>query len=443
MGSNLPSLIFSAIQQENILPVTSRCNLNCVFCSHKQNPPGIKVYRLPERKLSEIKESFKYLSGSRKIIIGESATRIIEGEPFCYAGINEILKELRLFFPETPIQITTNGTLLSKDTVKFLKKLEPLELIISLNILNMEKRREFLGDKSARRIREAVEELSAAGLSFHGSVVAMPHLLGWEELEKTLTFLKEKSAKSLRVFLPGFTGLASPSLNFDLSLWKELCSFVSRLKKSFEVPLLLEPPLLNDLAANIEGILEGTPAEETGLKAGDVIISVDGKQVRSRIEAFDLTKGKKDPPVELYRCGSNLNLILKKGKGELPGFVVYRDMDPFQMDKFFKTAQRYKNLKVLVLTSVLGFAFIRNLTEKIPGNSNLTVKAVPNNFFGGSIMSAGLLVTGDFIKVIQELQSRPDLIVIPEIPFDFKGEDLLGNSYLEIQGKTGFPVVLV
>jgi len=113
------------------------------------------------------------------------------------------------------------------------------------------------------------------------------------------------------------------------------------------------------------------------------------------------------------------------------------------MDKFFKTAQRYKNLKVLVLTSVLGFAFIRNLTEKIPGNSNLTVKAVPNNFFGGSIMSAGLLVTGDFIKVIQELQSRPDLIVIPEIPFDFKGEDLLGNSYLEIQGKTGFPVVLV
>ena len=39
--------------RENVLPLTSRCNLGCVFCSNKQNPAQILptnclLYRKPQ-----------------------------------------------------------------------------------------------------------------------------------------------------------------------------------------------------------------------------------------------------------------------------------------------------------------------------------------------------------------------------------------------------------
>ncbi|MFO7819200.1 MAG: hypothetical protein R6V17_03080 [Halanaerobacter sp.] len=69
-------------QQDNILPITSVCNLDCKFCSHKGNPPEVKTFASGHRPLKEIRSLIDFLSADRKIIIGESATKIEEGEPF-------------------------------------------------------------------------------------------------------------------------------------------------------------------------------------------------------------------------------------------------------------------------------------------------------------------------------------------------------------------------
>ena len=443
MGNNLPSLIFNSIQQGNILPVTSRCNLSCIFCSHRQNPSGIEVYPLPHRKPREIRESFKYLSRNEKIIIGESATKIIEGEPFCYHGIKETLQDLRTDFPETPFQITTNGTLLDEDTISLIKKLEPLELVVSLNTLDTDKRKEYLGDKFPQKIQDNIKRMGQAGIKFHGSVVALPHLWGWEDLKLTLKFLKENGAMTLRLFLPGFTRLAPSPLIFDLSLWEELRLFVQELSSRLETPLLLEPPFLSDFKARIEGIIKNSPAQKAGLQKGDTILKVNHKRVRSRIGAFDLTQGEKDPFLEVCRGESKEQVRIIKKEKEAPGFVLYRDMDFLRAQELIQTLKRYETLEVLVLTSVLGFPLIKHLAETVSSKrKNLAVKAVNNNFFGGSIMSAGLLVTGDFIDVMESLENQYDLVIIPEEPFDIKGKDLLGNSFLEIQEKAGLPVVM-
>ena len=437
-----PSLIFYAMRSGNVLPITSRCNLQCIFCSHKQNPPGVKVYHLPERSPHEIKKSFKYLSADEKIIIGESATGMVEGEPFCYPGIKEVLKELRRRFPETEIQITTNGVLLEPSLLAFLKQLEPLELVISLNTLGS--RKEALGDFSGRDAVTILEEIREAGLKYHGSVVAIPHLLGWDNLSRTLLTLDERGANTVRVFLPGFTRLAPPSLGFEPSLWEKLHRFIIDTRKALSVPIILDPPLLRDLEARIEGVIKNSPAYRSGVKLGDVIQKVGDKKVTCRVEAFNLSRALENPTLTLKRNAENISLTLGKKEKESPGFVMYSDIDPYQMNEFAGRLKGLKGRKVLILTSMLGYPLISKVVEENRvEDKNTVVKAVPNEFFGGSIMSAGLLVVKDFIQVIKNIEMSPQVIILPQKPFDRNGKDLLGESCLTIPEKTGFPVITI
>lgn len=437
-----PSLIFYAMRRGNVLPITSRCNLHCVFCSHKQNPPGVKVYRLPERDPQEIIESFTYLSAEKKIIIGESATGLVEGEPFCYPEIREVLKELRRRFPETEIQITTNGVLLDPDLLVFLKKLEPLELIISLNTLD--RRKEILGDSSGRDACRILEEIRKAGLKYHGSVVAMPHLLGWDNLARTLRCLEEREASTIRVFLPGFTRLAPPTLVFELSLWEKLHRFISETRKVLSVPITLDPPLLTDLNAQIEGVIKNSPAYRSGVKTGDVIQRVGDKRVICRVEAFNLSKALENPILTMKRNGQTYSITLNKKEEESPGFVMYTDVDPYQVNELSGRLKGLQGREVLILTSMLGYPLINKVVEENREvGYNTVVKVVTNEFFGGSIMSAGLLVVKDFIRVIENIEMKPQVIIIPQKPFDGDGKDLLGESCLTISEKTGFPVITV
>ncbi|MTI67097.1 MAG: radical SAM protein, partial [Firmicutes bacterium] len=124
-------MILNTVQRHNILPITSKCNTSCVFCSHKYNPKDVCVYKLPSLNINEIEDMISFLDPNKKIIIGESATRIIEGEPFVRKDIYEILKKIRSYSKEV-IEITTNGSNLTLDMVKKLKTLEPLELNVSL-----------------------------------------------------------------------------------------------------------------------------------------------------------------------------------------------------------------------------------------------------------------------------------------------------------------------
>ncbi len=61
---------------------------------------------------------------------------------------------------------------------------------------------------------------------FLGSIVAMPHIVGWDDVAKTVIFLSENGALSIRIFLPGFSKKTRKELQFDKSIMqKELLSF--------------------------------------------------------------------------------------------------------------------------------------------------------------------------------------------------------------------------
>jgi hypothetical protein len=66
-------------------------------------------------------------------------------------------------------------------------------------------------------------------------------------------------------------------------------------------------------------------------------------------------------------------------------------------------------------------------------------------------MAAGLLTVADLIDAgtaaladrAETDRPRPTLIIIPGLPFDDRGHDLVGRSYFEISDALGIPVELI
>ena len=102
---HIQDLINRTAMEANILPLTSRCDSACIFCSHQNNPPQVQVLSVGERSLADILDTMQYLDPARTITIGESATNIIEGEPTSHKDFLNVLQILRQRFPQTPVSI--------------------------------------------------------------------------------------------------------------------------------------------------------------------------------------------------------------------------------------------------------------------------------------------------------------------------------------------------
>ncbi len=149
-----PFILWEAAIKENVLPLTSACNLRCVFCSNLQNPRGVRVYHVPHLSLPLALNLIPRLDPRRKIIIGEAATRISEGEPFTHPHVWQALEAVRERYPQTPLQITTNGTFLNREAVQRLAGMGRLEVNLSLNSATPGGRRLLMGDRNPERALE-------------------------------------------------------------------------------------------------------------------------------------------------------------------------------------------------------------------------------------------------------------------------------------------------
>lgn len=437
-------LILDAARTSNVLAITSKCNVRCIFCSHRQNPPGVRSYYVEEQSVEQVKLCAEFLDADKKIVLGESATRISEGEPFTHPKILDILRHVRDKYPATPLQITSNGRMLSKELLRRLKQFEPLELYLSLNSINPESRKKLMGDDTTPGIA-LLENLRQLDFSFHGSLVAMPWIVGWEDLTATIHALDRYNAKTIRVFMPGYSKLAGPELHFPAQLWGELERFLAERRRELAVPITLEPPLLKDLTAHITGIIKGSAAAKAGLKPGDIIVNVNGTSVFSRVDAFKRIAALAQARLDIRRNGKALALNLGKHKTEPSGLVVDYDLSREEVATIAQAMQGKRAQRPLLFASVAGHQVLRAGLMKYAPGLEPDLVPVPCRFFGGSIITAGLLVVDDFIAAWRELKNqaaRPwDLIIIPAKPFDHLGRDLVGRSYLELADFAGVPVV--
>lgn len=448
-------LLYESAHRGNIIPLTSVCNVSCIFCSHKQNPPDIQIYRIPALNPGRVEEILQFISPDEKIVIGESVTRIIEGEPFTNPYIVENLTVIRRRFPQTPVQITSNGALIDKKMARFLAELGQIEINLSLNSSAPLYRQKLMNDKNPERAVQTAEVLADAGIPYHGSIVAMPHLTGWDDLGQTINYLAGAGAKTIRVFLPGFTRLAPESLQFAPSLWQDLHSYVASVAARLQVPVTVEPGLIKDLNAEVNGVIQGSPAAAAGLAKKDLIIRVDGKECFSRVETFRRVQSCGPVVLDIVRNGEEFSLTIDKLPTQSSGLVMEYDIDPDELKALGRVAGKYQ--KAWVMASVLGLPVLQAGLSRIEAldvaKFNYEIITVQNRFFGGSIMSAGLLLVSDFIEAFRETQlekpregslgSGVEAILIPAAAFDRDGRDLAGNSSLDIQKVTGLKVEII
>lgn len=434
--------ILKTVRENNILPVTSACSGGCIFCSHGNNPEGTEIFNLPSLTIEEIKGMAELLDGDKKIIIGESASRIIEGEPFIRKDMLEILKYLRKKYPSSAIEITSGGSQLDYNAVQELKKLSPIELNISLNSCTKEGRKLLHRGAWGTQAVDAVRYLKECEMPFHGSIVAMPDIVGYDDIEETAAFLSLNGALTVRIFVPGFSGLSDYKVDF-ISIRERLQQISDSLYELHGVPVLIEPPKINSLTPEVCGIIKGSPAAECGITKGDVILKVDDYSPLTRVDAYNRIYRSENPRTTYMRAGVTDTTTIMKKPNTASGLVFYYDIHPDTVVDIEKAVRKARSKTPLVITSELGYPILKLGLEAL-SSTNIDILPVDSKWFGGSIMCTGLLTSADIIQKVSEYTKEKDcdLLIVPALPFDQSGKDLSGRSFDDIENTLGIKTVM-
>lgn len=441
----IQSLLDHAAREQNILPLTSRCDSRCIFCSHHNNPKEVQVISIGTRTLSQIEEAIGYLNPEQEITIGESASSVIEGEPTLHPQFREAIELLRRHCANTPVSITTNGHHLTEELVAFLAAHQPIQMNLSLNSGTPCGRHLLMGDneQQANTAIDGVVLLQRYKVPFQGSLVGMPNVTGFDDVEASIRHLAEHGARSVRVFLPGFSSFAKENIfpNPE-TIYQELKTFIGSLSQDIPCPVLLEPSFVSDLTPEISGVTRNSPAWVAGLRRGDVITAINGKTPRSRLEAFSMVHENPDVSVTYKRKGEPHTAAWRNGL-EGAGITMEYDFDLNRASYLRRTIETAPG-HVLLLTSEFGHHVVKAALAAVEAPADrFTAIITPNRTFGGTIRASGLLTCDDYLAAYQEFVAanpRPAALMVPSESFNSLGRDLKGQHFSTITEQTGLPV---
>lgn len=444
---DIRSLIDHAAQEQNILPLTSRCDARCVFCSHHNNPKEVQVISIGTRTMEEIAETMGHLRPDVPITIGESASSIIEGEPTLHPHFQEVMAALRMRFPQTPVEITTNGHHLTEQLVRFLAEHQPIMVNLSLNGGTVDSRRILMGDSEefAKTAIRGVELLGEYGVPFSGSLVGMPNLTGFDDMEASIRHLADHGARTVRVFLPGFSQWVREDIFPDPdTIYGQLKEFINGLSEDIRCPVLLEPSYVQDLTPAASGVTMGSPAWEAGVRRGDVFTLINGDVPRSRTEAYAMLHARREVKAKVRR-GEKLFTAKWVNGNEGSGVTMEYDFD-LEQAAYIKTVIDSAPGFVLALSSEFGHDVLCAALDAVGvSRESYTAVAVPNRTFGGTIRAAGLLCCCDYQAAFEDYcreNPRPAGVILPRISFNALGRDLKGVHISELQKALGVPVAV-
>jgi len=105
--------------------ITEHCNLNCKGCNHFSSLAK-EEYLDPV----QFEKDFKRLAELSKDYF---AIKILGGEPLLHPRITEFFDITRGLFPKTPIQVTTNGILLTRQPEEFWRNCKRNNITVSIS----------------------------------------------------------------------------------------------------------------------------------------------------------------------------------------------------------------------------------------------------------------------------------------------------------------------
>ncbi len=253
----------AAGQPPEQLSISAVCNARCLFCSNRMNPFPVRqnVFReIEDVKLQLSLGSANYEGG---IYMSDSLPgRISEGEAFLHPRFFDILTLVREKFLTNRLHFTTNASLLDEPFVRKLASFRPMEINISLHSTQPKLWTRIFQrpQKLAHIALKSLYLLKKHHIDFTGTIVPLPRICGWDEIEQTFAFLVNGGAKSIILWWPGFSEKTPAGLKKEIECpWEEFEDFVKRMQDKFpKFPIVSQPNLLEPQKLPIKRIMNFT-----------------------------------------------------------------------------------------------------------------------------------------------------------------------------------------
>lgn len=245
------------------ISISSVCNARCLFCSNRMNPFPVKQNVF--RDIEDIKLQLSLCSANHEgaIYMSDSLPgRISEGEAFLHPRFFEILALVREKFLTNRLHFTTNASLLDEPFVRKLAAFRPVEINISLHSAQPKLWARIFrsAEKQARKALAAPALLKAHGIDFTGTMVPLPRVCGWDDLEETFDFLVEAGARSVILWWPGFSVRTPAELKKQIECpWDEFEDFLNRMQGKYpNFPITPQPDPLEPRRLPVRRIMHFT-----------------------------------------------------------------------------------------------------------------------------------------------------------------------------------------
>lgn len=452
--------------------ISTACNMRCPFCYEEGDPVGSSVLNEPAEMatVEEIEARLRYRDPATGTGVFQPLTYI--NEIFCNPQAMTIMERLRAQAPDEVLTFVTNGTYLTRDNVRRIAAMKPVFFNFSVNSLDPTVRRKILRDNHPSVAIEAIELLREYDIPYLGSLVCWP-TIPWSDIENTVLGLDAAGCAIIRYSLSAYSKHLKGVRHDREAFWGEAVAVAQRLMHQIATPLKVEPYHLLDptYLPNVAGVVKGSPAARSGVRAGDRVLQVDGRRVATVNQALSALS-------RAARAGRRVALRLRR---ELGGeeFEVELDDDRDDLGYPYTPMRGMRGFEWgLILIENLRFSYFQELRAKINERGarrilicssmlmkpivlsmihesgaftgcEIDVQVPPNRFFGGTVMLGDLLVVDDYVEFLREYVARapapPDLVVIPSSPFS-RGDwlrDLAGVPFTEIERRTGVAVELI
>lgn len=452
-----------------LTPISGLCNSRCDFC-FEENIPFAR-----EKSLMSVEEAMTrlrhYSPETGRSLFPSNRPHM---ETFIHPRAVDIIELARQRDPNKLFWITTNGSHFDEDTVRRLAGLKPLIFKLSINSSDAETNRQLM--KTGKRTDVALaapELLERHRIPFMGSIVAWP-TLSLEDIESTVRYLESYGAYAVRIRLPLNHRWLHAQLDVDFHAhWRRVATFAHQLRHRVRVALFCEPPIywVNPIIPEIDGIVFNSPAFHAGLRPGDVIESINGTPIHTRIESEAALD-------QAHLGGATVDLVVRRGeerhavhladqaddvdtypyspkffyRGENYGIFHVEDFRLNHIEKMFNVIERHGAKEVMLFTSAVVAPIFETLVNHIPyfaerlARVNLYIETVEENTAGGNYDVMDSRFVEDYARVIRRRLAqgiRPDLILIPDGFGSPWGMDMGGVSYTNLARDFHIPVELI
>jgi hypothetical protein len=439
-----------------------------VFCSHKNIGPADYLYRFYDykRRLSEVIEHIDFLDTSKKVFIGESATKIFEGEPFLFRGILEVLKAVRKRVKKAAISITTSGGFIPAAFFEIAEEIAPIEINFSLNSYNKSVRDKIVLDGKTKEAFENFEKLCACagGVKLSVSLMALNASLTPADvlLEDIGKIRRMANISVIKIYLPRFSGAQFHNFFADYGKFERYCLTVKRSLASINDNLCAAPVILEPAPPDFDGgdilvhsVLPGSKAAMKNVAPNDKIKAVNDVAPLSKTHAYRLiTASKKAPAVTVEpSAGGPAREIVFSGYNRendgACGLVFTADIPGEAIEKLVAINKKLENLreKGIVVTTKLSAEYMTDILEKF-NITALSAAAFENFRFGGNIDCVGLLTLEDIRANLSSDANKKfraggcNAMVLSSLMFDHLGRDLNGENIADFIRGAGFDVII-